>query len=69
MGFTAKINNDLLYEGSDGREAFCILKDGEVAIVTDIHMQGQPFQCVMFTAADLRWLADYVDSQRIDTKP
>ncbi len=57
--FKAEINVDLLYEGVDGREAFCMLNSpGKIAIVTDIHNQGQPFNCVVFTPADLRALAD-----------
>lgn len=62
-GFVVQVNNDLLYESPDGREAWVIFDTGKrlAFISTDIHAMGQPNQTVGFSAETLRAIADRLD--------
>lgn len=63
MPFVARVNDALLYRGSDGREAWVMISPGrpEVFIVTDIHAQGQPYNAGPFMGDDLHTINEMTE--------
>ncbi len=64
-GWKAQVNNDLLWESPDGREAFVTFSPGRglAHICTDINRpHSVPEQSVGFTPEALRFIADRIEA-------
>lgn len=63
-GMKARVNDAVLYEGLDGREAWLFITPDRATVVTDIHGTGGPDNAVVFDKQALQWIIDEMEARR-----